>query len=139
MSISMQRVKALLQQHGEDEQRFLLVREGADPAPSKDIYSFENFLTDAPPELRCRLGVCIDPGARNVQVIARLRDVHCERVLIIQTDGGMLSTDLLALGFQELATEDDCTLFIHSAEVTDRPREWNNAKHWAHPENFDKR
>ena len=116
MSVTMQRVKTLLQQHGEDVPQRLFVGELADSPPSADVFAFDEFLTTAPSDLRRTLGVCINPGVKNNHVIARLRDVHCDRVLLIQTDAAMPATELLALGFQELATEDDCTVFLHSAE-----------------------
>lgn len=136
--MNLQRVQALLQKHGEGNTSHFFVGEMTETSPGADVFSFKSIAKNDRLELRRELGVCVDPGREHVHVLARLRDVHCKRILIFQTGTVFTSSELLALGFQKIATEKDCTIYLHSAEVTDRPREWNNAKHWAHPENFDK-
>lgn len=84
------------------------------------------------------VGVCIDPAGS--EILAYMRDVACETSVAIQNEQGFTASEFLALGYQRLETprEAEFSVWLHTPEVTDRPREWNNADQWAHPENFDK-
>ena len=68
-------------------------------------------------------------------LLARLRDVHAQRVVVIADR--LQRGDLLALRFESTKhTFGSAEVYLSSAAVTDKRREWNNARHWANPENF---
>ncbi len=87
------------------------------------------------PALRADLGVIIDAGPEHVSSIARLRDVHCRRVLLL-ANKDWTDNELLGLGFQRVDF-DGARAYLCDPDLTPL-REWNNAENWAHPENFDK-
>lgn len=99
---------------------------------------------ELPQSLKAELGIVIAPldfMSRNAaeQLLARLRDVHCDKVLLLDTDGGWKPEALRALGFLEvkrLSVDGRCYLF--DPEMFSQPREWNNPSDWANPENFRK-
>ncbi|MEM8684211.1 MAG: DUF6231 family protein [Pseudomonadota bacterium] len=98
-------------------------------------FSLQEALTiDA--NVRADLGLVFGAAPDDVSRIARLRDVHCRRVLLV-ADDPWTDNELLALGFQRLPFE-GLRVFLCDPDLTPL-REWNNAKHWAHPQNFDKR
>ncbi len=72
--------------------------------------------------------------------LARLRDVHAERVVLWPDQVETLdATGLGALGFERRKSPSiDGLVFIWDPDVADQPREWNNSKNWANPENFSK-
>ncbi len=84
------------------------------------------------------VGIAIDPLASDT--LAYMRDIACKSSIAIQRQVGFTASEFLALGFQleELNGDRAFSVWVSTPEVTDRPREWNNPDHWAHPENFDK-
>jgi hypothetical protein len=50
-----------------------------------------------------------------------------------------LSDRLLAQGFTHLAALTDGVVFGYDIATYNEPREWNNAEHWAHPDDFNRR
>ncbi len=73
------------------------------------------------------------------QLLAALRDRFARRVLVLDQRQAMGLNDYLALGFERMpgaATDDRQFLFDPDAES--RQREWNNARNWANPENFER-
>ena len=87
---------------------------------------------------RFDLGLVIEPEPSDVAVIARLRDVACRRVLLLPGSTSWPDNDLRGLGFQRVESLDSHATFLHDSDLLNQPREWNNARHWANPENFDK-
>jgi len=70
-------------------------------------------------------------------LLARLRDVHAALVVVVTDD--IPRNDLLALRFEAgKRTLEGARVFLSSSSVTDKRREWNNARHWANPQNFDR-
>lgn len=68
-------------------------------------------------------------------LLARLRDRHSGLVIVHDPTPVFAVSDYLALGF-EIDEQKDCYVFDAAAES--RQRDWNNARDWANPENFDK-
>ena len=106
---------------------------------------------ELPPELRVDTGLVVEqlehlaPRA-GAHLLSRLRDVHCKRVFLLLRN--RLSNDdtrwgrdtLLAMGFtqQQPDVALGAELYLYEPEVFNPPREWNNARDWANPENFRK-
>ena len=84
------------------------------------------------------------------QVLARLRDLHAARLFVVVPIGeswpGLASTwemtDFIAYGMRLLHSyeQDGKPLQMHEFDIGDYKRtpDWLNAKHWAHPERWDK-
>jgi len=73
-----------------------------------------------------------------IALLARLRDVHVAQVVLAAgkelSQGGML-----AMGFEKAQSPSvDGLVYVWDAALADKPREWNNARDWANPENFDR-
>ena len=121
-------------------------------APSRQAPGWGNVLVlddvsgpdDLPMAMRADLGVVYKPldcmSPRNAeQLLSRLRDVHCERVLLLDSGAGLDPDVLRSLGYLEIersAVEGRCYLF--DPDVFNEPREWNNPSDWANPHNFRK-
>ena len=74
-----------------------------------------------------------------VNLLSRLRDVHCGKVLPVVQSEDWTSSELLALGYQQIKSpSSDGRCYLYAAENLDQPREWNNPVNWANPENFRK-
>ena len=73
-------------------------------------------------------------------VLARLRDVHADRVLLCADQLPKSATSgLAALGFEPRKSPSvDGLVYVWDPALADQPREWNNARNWANPENFSK-
>lgn len=99
---------------------------------------------ELPPTLKAQLGIVrapldIMPRKDAEQLLSRLRDVHCEKVLLIAAGNEWTADELRSLGFLEM----ECPAEIRPCHVFDpdqfnEPREWNNARNWANPDNFRK-
>lgn len=87
---------------------------------------------------RFDLGLVIEPTPSDVPAIARLRDIGCRRVLLLATPDAWPDNELRGLGFQPVESLDSNAAFLFDSDLLNQPREWNNARHWANPENFDK-
>ncbi len=68
-------------------------------------------------------------------LLARLRDRHSGLVIVHDPAPVFPVSDYLALGF-EIDKQKDC--YVFDAAAVSRQRDWNNARDWANPENFDK-
>lgn len=90
------------------------------------------------------------PKAKAEQLIARLRDLHCDRLIIVIPIGTdwpdnvshWQQTDLMGLGFSLLAEFHSNKHLVHIyafdiASYKTTP-EWLNSKYWANPEMFNK-
>ncbi len=99
---------------------------------------------ELPPSLRVDLGIVIAPlnfmsRSSAEQLLSRLRDVHCDKVLLLDTDGTWEPEDLRALGFLRVERPSmDASCYLFDPEMFSQPREWNNPSDWANPENFRK-
>lgn len=72
-------------------------------------------------------------------LLARLRDVHAHRVVVVLPDETPRSNELVALGFEARKSPSvDGLVFIWDPALANRPREWNNSRHWANPQNFSR-
>ena len=97
-----------------------------------------------PTTLRVQLGIVIaplDPMPRRdmEQLLARLRDVHCEKVLLVDTGAVWKPDELLSLGYLEVeGSQADGRCYLFDPDVFNQPREWNNPSDWANPGNFRK-
>jgi hypothetical protein len=76
------------------------------------------------------------------QLLARLRDQVCARVLVlVAPDAGWSRSDLLALGYNRIGrSQGPARWSLYEYEITryNPERTWNNPSDWANPENFDK-
>lgn len=95
-------------------------------------------------DMRPDLAIVIDqveemPREEAAHLLSRLRDVLCDRVLLVLRDERWRRTELLALGFLELGgTSCERRLYIFDPALFNEPRDWNNPSDWANPENFDR-
>jgi len=73
------------------------------------------------------------------QLLGRLRDHHCKRVLFhcaVQTHS---KRELLALGYiEQKRPSDDGHLYLFDPELFFERRAWNSPDQWANPDNFKK-
>ena len=142
-------IASLLEELGFLEQKPSLMAIGiADPELSGVVvtqaYESLSGPNELPHSLRVDLGIVVTPlnfmSRRNAeQLLARLRDVHCDKILLLDTDRGWKPEALRALGFLEVkrpSTNGRCYLF--DPEMFNQPREWNNPSNWANPEHFRK-
>ena len=90
------------------------------------------------------------PKTEAEQLIARLRDLHSERLIIVLPLGEdwpnhashWQQTDMLGLGFSQVAEfqHHDQLVHIYAFDIASYKTtpEWLNNKYWANPEMFDK-
>jgi hypothetical protein len=120
--------------------------------------TFENDTGSTPAWQSRQAGADLDslPGALRIDVafvrpdtndvmdkvaalLARLRDVHAGRVVVL---GDAISCDVAyfaALGFEPRTSPSvKGPLFTWDPELADQPRAWNNADSWANPGNFSR-
>ena len=99
---------------------------------------------ELPATLKVQLGIVRAPldylGRKDAeQLLSRLRDVHCEKVLLIDTGSEWTAEELRSLGYLEIerrSAEGPC--YVFDPDMFNEPRDWNNARNWANPENFRK-
>jgi hypothetical protein len=68
--------------------------------------------------------------------LGRLKNLHAPRIAVQLDSPGSLATRLRALAFEPDTAQG--TIWIHDIDRYNPHREWNTARDWAHPENFDK-
>lgn len=74
-----------------------------------------------------------------VPLLARLRDVHAACVVFQDTAKIAAPGDMLALGFEAKTSPSvDGLLYVRDPAEAERPREWNNSRNWANPDNFSR-
>ena len=99
---------------------------------------------ELPEHLRVQLGIVrapLDFMARKdaEQLLSRLRDVHCKTVLLMDPGGAWPQEELRSLGYLEIGCpSEEGPCYVFDPDLFNEPREWNNASHWANPENFSK-
>ena len=115
--------------------------------PQADVVKAYDVLSgpdDLPKTLRAALGIVVSPldfMARRAaeQLLSRLRDIHCEKVVLIDTKHGWTPEELRALGYLEVGqARADRRCYLFDPDAFNQPREWNNSSNWANPENFRK-
>jgi hypothetical protein len=107
-----------------------------------DAYETLSGPGDLPRPLRAQLGIVVTPleympRSKAEQLLSRLRDVHCEKVLLLDTESGWSPDILRSLGYLEVkrpSARGRCYMF--DPDIFNQPREWNNSTDWANPENF---
>ena len=112
----------------------------------ENVHAYEALSRpdDLPGTLRVQLGIVVAPLASmsrkdSEQLLSRLRDVHCEKVLLLDLGAGWTPDDLRALGFLEVERQPvDGRCYLFDPDLFNQPREWNNPTDWANPENFRK-
>jgi hypothetical protein len=101
-------------------------------------------VADLDTDLRAHVGVVVGQletmaHEDGVNLLSRLRDVHCKKVLLLVDGEEWTRVELLALGYQEVKRPPSGgRCYLCDAEFFDQPRDWNNATNWANPENFRK-
>lgn len=73
-----------------------------------------------------------------VELIAALRDRLARRVVVVDDSETLNRNDYLALGFERLEQCDDLPAWHYDPDSASLKREWNTARDWANPENFDR-
>ena len=115
--------------------------------PHADIVEAYDALSgpdDLPKTLRVALGIVVSPldfmvRSAAEQLLSRLRDIHCEKVVLIDTSGGWTPEELRALGYLEVGQPTaDLRCYLFDPDAFNQPREWNNPSDWANPQNFRK-
>lgn len=110
------------------------------------VHAYETLSgpTALPDALKVKLGVVVAPldsmSRRDTeQLLARLRDVHCEKVLLLDTGAAWNPDELRSLGYLEVkCAQAGGRCYLFDPDVFNQPREWNNPSNWANPENFRK-
>ncbi len=110
----------------------------------EQTYESLSGADELPQSLKVELGIVVAPlefmsRSSAEQLLSRLRDVHCDKVLLVDTGGGWKPDELRSLGFlaaQLPSIEGSCYLF--DPDVFNQPRDWNNPSDWANPQNFRK-
>ena len=109
-----------------------------------ETYEARGGPGDLPRTLRAQLGIVVAPleymSLKSAeQLLSRLRDVHCDKVLLVDSGPGWSPDVLRSLGYLEVkpsSIEERCFLF--DPDMFSQPREWNNPSDWANPGNFRK-
>ena len=142
-------IAAILDHLGISGQRSSLLTVGASDIEMPDFATVHAYETLSGPEelpatLSVQLGIVIAPlesmsRTHAEQLLARLRDVHCEKVLLLDTGAGWSPDELRSLGYVEIRRpEDGGRCYLFDPYLFNQPREWNNPSNWANPENFRK-
>ena len=142
-------IASILDDLGVDAPNASLVTIGLAEADMPEVGSVEAYEVisapgDLPHALRAQLGIVVAQldhiqHATADQLLSRLRDVHCERVVFLDT-ASVWSPDVLrSLGYLELKRPSiDGRCYLYDPDLFNQPRDWNNSSDWANPENFGK-
>jgi hypothetical protein len=112
----------------------------------KELHAYEALSgpEDLPKTLRVDLAIVNAPlrylSQGNAEsLLSRLRDVHCEKVLLLDSGARWNPDELRSLGFLEvMGPQVDGRCYLFDPDMFNQPREWNNPSNWANPENFRK-
>lgn len=112
----------------------------------RDLHAYEVLpgLDELPQSLRVQLGIVVasldsNSQEETEQVLSRLRDVHCERVLLLDIAAEWSPAELRSLGYLETECPSiDGRCYLFDPNLFNQPREWNNPSDWANPGNFRK-
>ena len=109
-----------------------------------DVYESLSGPGDLPQSLKAQLGIVVAPleympRTHAEQLLSRLRDVHCDRVLLVDAGSGWSPDALRSLGYLEVTYASiNGRCYLYDPDIFNQPREWNNPADWANPENFRK-
>lgn len=109
-----------------------------------DAYEIVSGPGDLPHTLRAQLGIVVTPldympRTTAEQLLSRLRDVHCEKVLLVDPGSGWSPDVLRSLGYLEVnRLSDTRRCYLFDPDLFNQPRDWNSPADWANPENFQK-
>ena len=142
-------IASILDELGIDAPSASLVTIGLVDTDMPDVGAVEAYDAPSGPEdlphaLRAHLGIVVAPlghmqQATAEQLLARLRDVHCERVVFLDTASAWSPEVLRSLGYLELKRPPiDGRCYLYDPDLFNQPRDWNNPSDWANPENFGK-
>ena len=112
--------------------------------PAVKTYETVSGPDDLPQDLRAELGIVVAPldfmpRAGAEQLLARLRDVHCDKVLLLDAGNHWTPETLRPLGYLETECPSVAgRCYLYDPDVFNQPREWNNSSDWANPGNFRK-
>lgn len=117
--------------------------------PGSKVHQLNSVRTidDLPTSGRYDLGIVINQlehmtQKNGEQVLARLRDVLCRKILVDSGSANWAKSSLLALGFLPSPPPDGWQrgeqLYQYDIDRYNPPREWNTPAGWAHPENYGK-
>jgi len=101
-----------------------------------------NCVEDLDNELRADVGIVagqLETMAHEdgINLLSRLRDVHCSKVLLLVSGPGWTREELLALGYQETKRpSSNGRCYLYDSEIFSQARDWNNSTNWANPQNF---
>ena len=117
---------------------------GSSEPPAVHAFETVSGPDDLPRGLRAELGIVVAPldfmprtGAE--QLLSRLRDIHCDKVLLLDTEGHWTPEVLRPLGYLEAKCPSVAgRCYLYDPELFNQPREWNNSSDWANPGNFRK-
>lgn len=111
---------------------------------SVTVYDALSGPGELPAGLKVQLGIVRAPldlmaPKEAEQLLSRLRDVHCEKVLLIDTGSRWSPDKLRSLGYLDTGYPSvEAVCYVFDPDLFNQPREWNNARNWANPENFRK-
>ena len=142
-------IASIIEDLGVDRQQTSTIVIGLPTEEVTDIGAVQSYETlsgpnELPHALRATLGIVVAPldylsRKKSDQLLSRLRDVHCEKVLLIDTVCGWSPEELRSLGYLELKRPSiDGRCYLFDPDSFNEPREWNNPSDWANPENFRK-
>lgn len=73
------------------------------------------------------------------QVIGQLRNVLNAQIIALLSNKAPLGfQDMIGLGFKRESIESGLAIYTYDIANYNKKREWNNARFWANPQNFDK-
>ncbi len=113
-------------------------------AASVHILDDVKCVADLDRDLRAHVGIVVGQletmaHEDGVNLLSRLRDVHCGKVLLVTYGDGWTREELLALGYQEIKRpSSNGRCYVYDVEIFNQPRDWNNPTDWANPGNFRK-
>ena len=118
-----------------------------DEVPDLEVvraYETLSGVDDLPQTLRATIGVVVAPleylsRKRAEQLLSRLRDIHCEKVLLCDSDCEWSPEELRPLGYLEMKhPSNGGRFYLFDPDAFNEAREWNNPTDWANPQNFRK-
>lgn len=71
-----------------------------------------------------------------VALLARLRDCHCDQLLVHNSSGNLTTQEMLALGFTRVSSVGSDGWFHYQRDEFYQERSWNSPEQWAHPQNY---
>ncbi len=110
------------------------------PAETVRVTALED-PAELEPALRCDLAVVIHqleqmPVPTGHALLARLRDLHSDAVLLHTSNPQVCAQEMLALGFVPAEATGPGRWFCYQRDQFFERRAWNSPEQWAHPQNF---